>query len=240
MDSGKRYVFIGTPCQIAGIRNLQKYKPSSMQTFPFLLTNFCGGYRDYRDLDHLIIAKAAMSPKDVTYFQHRGDGQPGFLKVENKATTFKYPYPAYGKYSVVPKHKRCELCIDATGELADISFGDAWLPKFENSDKAWSIMLIRNPLLSNIIKQMSDDSLINIEDIKAEEVIKSQKNNLTSKLLRQKKRYLVHKLLFRKIPVWDKKLESGEGSLFNELRILVSKQYLELKYRIKNVLPKKS
>ncbi len=55
----------------------------------------------------------------------RGGGHPGsMLMKDNNNNQFKVSYKDYGGYSGYTKILRCHLCVDATGELADISLGD--------------------------------------------------------------------------------------------------------------------
>ena len=42
---------------------------------------------------------------------------------------------------VTLKYSRCRLCVDATGELADLSFGDAWIERFLKTKKEKMVVL---------------------------------------------------------------------------------------------------
>lgn len=54
LDKTKRYLLIGTPCQIAGFRMYAKGNTYYQKMIPYTIANFCGGYRDFRELDFFV------------------------------------------------------------------------------------------------------------------------------------------------------------------------------------------
>lgn len=225
---GERYVLIGTPCQIAGWR---KYAKCFKASFEIVLTisNFCGGYRDYREIDYFVNEVAGFNA--VSHFQHRGDGVPGRMRiVDEKGNEWSYPYPDYAKLSYIQKNKRCTYCIDATGELADISCGDAWLSRVKALNQVWSSVISRNQIGEAIISEMRSAKLIETGEISKQEVILSQKLNITSKKYRQFKRLRLMHMLFKRVPNWHGCVIDVGGSYINECRILISKFYHKIKF----------
>ena len=63
----------------------------------------------------------------------------GILSDDGRIHT--HAYPEYVRATGVMKNFRCKTCIDATAELADFSFGDAWLKRFIGTKKPWSIYI---------------------------------------------------------------------------------------------------
>ena len=221
LKEGERYVLIGTPCQIAGWRKYAKYYSI---TFEIVLTiaNFCGGYRDYREMDYFVKEVAGFNT--VTHFQHRGDGVPGQMRIVNEeGKEWSYPYPEYAKLSPIQKNNRCVYCIDATGELADFSCGDAWLDRVKTTNQVWSTIIARNEKAEAILAQIKTGGYIEVGEISQDEVILSQKLNITSKKYRQYKRMKVSSWMLRTIPNWHHKVYDVSGNYFSEIKILVSK-----------------
>ena len=222
LDLSRRYLLIGTPCQIAGFRLYSEHNTLLKTTVPYTIANFCGGYRDYRELDYFISEIAHI--KDVETFRHRGGGQPGSMRIEGKnGEVFQYPYPDYARISPFVKNERCTLCMDATGELADFSCGDAWL---ENRDKShpWSIILGRSEFASQFLEEMVGEGGISIDEkIDAKMVIESQRSNITSKKYRQNKRIKARNSLLMYSPCWKEANEFTGGNYMGELRIILSK-----------------
>lgn len=182
-----KLAYVGTPCQIAALRKIQEIDTTIKEKIEYVIGNFCGGYRDLREQASLIkISK--INP--VNHFQYRGDGQPGYMVIANEKKQWKYPYPDYAKLTGYLKKYRCRVCIDATAELADLSCGDAWLPELKN--RRWSISIIRNKTLVPILTEMIEKGIISRKDITLENILASQKGNLTSK----KERFLSRRKLF--------------------------------------------
>lgn len=231
LKDDEKYVLIGTPCQIAGWRKYNKEFKTS-QNIILSIANFCGGYRDYREIDFFVKNIAGFST--IIHFQHRGDGVPGQMKiVSSEGQEWKYPYPDYARLSPIQKNKRCVYCIDSTGELADISCGDTWLDRVKNSKQVWSTIITRNEASEKIVSKMIRDKIIEVGVITEKEVIESQRLNISSKKYRQFKRIRLMTLLFNYVPNWYSCVKNVEGSYYNECRILLSKFYHSLKRKLK-------
>lgn len=174
-------LFIGTPCQIAGLKLLQQDNKVLKEKIKYTVSNFCGGFKDMRELSRFkSIAK--MNNEKISYFQYRGDGQPGrLLMISENGKKWERPYTRYSGLTGYMKYYRCRLCVDATAELADISCGDAWLKKYLDIGGNWSLVITRNNELEKHLHQMSSESLINLENTSLAELIESQKTNIISK-----------------------------------------------------------
>ncbi len=215
-----RFAFVGTPCQIAGVRKIQTdIKHLGIQYF---IGNFCGGFKSYNNLRRLITMNGAKL-KDISYFRFRGGGQPGSMKIIDKSMQeYKIPYPEYVMMTGYSKLKRCHLCVDATAELADFSCGDAWLDKFQNNNTPTSIVITRNKESSSILKRMEQCGLITLHDIEEVDVIKSQKGNIASKKHRQFGRLKLYRILSIKVPELIEGFYQDSYSLVTEIHVLTS------------------
>jgi len=241
MQRGERYLFSGTPCQIGALRLAMQREPAIEKVFPYTMANFCGGYRDFRNLDGLLLAHG-IEPSKVEYFRFRGGGQPGSMIGRTRdGKTIWEPYPDYGRRSMIPKQKRCWYCLDATGELADFACGDAWIERFLQDKHPWSVILARSEFSEEIINEMASTGLIVIREVSAKEVIDSQRSNITSKKYRQYGRIQVSQLLGITMPEWDVELPRDKSNYLYEFRILLDKTRVglwlrEMKRLIKKIL----
>jgi len=240
-QAGGRYLFVGTPCQVGALRLAMKEDKSLLEVFPYTMANFCGGYRDFRNLNEILRVRG-VDPAKVTFFRFRGGGQPGsMLARTNEGQIVSEPYPSYVYYRVAPKQKRCWYCVDATGELADFACGDAWIKRFLQDEYPWSIILARSEFSVRIINEMVSEELMKTEPVSAEEIIDSQRSNITSKKYRQYERVRVSRLLGITMPWWDVELPRGKSSYLRELRVLLGKTRLglwlhKIKYHTKRYL----
>ena len=223
-----RVAVLGTPCQIAGIRNIQKHDPAFRDKVVITIATFCGGVKSYRNLD-LLTERNGIEPKAVTFFRFRGKGQPGSMRIEgNAGRAVEIPYPQYVGHTGVSKHLRCHLCIDATGELADIACGDAWLPRFQSSGRPWSVVLTRNRTAADLIEEMIAQRIITTEQVSLDEIKTSQRQNLASKKNRQKSRRYLYKLLGFALPSFDGGYRDTPLALSTEIKVFAKHTLKEL------------
>ena len=221
--SGQRYLFLGTPCQVLALRLAMEQQPGLHQTFPLVMANLCGGYRDFRDLDNLLEQNGFEGP-EVTYFRFRGGGQPGSLLArDSRGRTLCLPYPGYNIYRSYARPRRCIFCVDGFGLLADFACGDAWIDRFTNKDGLpWSLLVMRTPQTCDILRQMVGAGRLTLEPVTEPEVLYSQRFNMDSKIVRQRRRRALCRLLGMALPSWDMLLPPG-GSWRREIRILLGK-----------------
>lgn len=199
-----RVALVATPCSIAGIRNIQMECPGYIKAdIVFTIANFCGGFKSYKNIKRLAeIHKVNIY--DLKDFRFRGGGQPGSLRfVENGGKVAQTPYPLYVGLNGYSKMYRCHVCPDATGELADIACGDAWIPRFEKDPSPWSMVICRNTFATDLLSKMQHDGIILTQNVSLKEIKQSQRYNLASKKKRQKARMKLYTQLGYKIPFFD-------------------------------------
>jgi coenzyme F420 hydrogenase subunit beta len=204
---------------VAGIRSLQKEVRDFKDKIIITVGNFCGGYKDYKNIRQLAHMHG-MDFKNVSYFRFRGGGQPGsLLMLDVTGNKIQIPYPKYVGFTGYSRHLRCRLCIDATAELADFACGDAWLPRFENTPSPWSIVITRNSFASGLIDQMIEAKIITAAHVTPQEAIDSQKLNIKSTKYRQTSRMRLHKMLGYKLPTFDGGYRKEQTGLRTELMV---------------------
>lgn len=226
-----KLAIIGTPCHIAGIRNIQKYDQSFSEKVALTISNFCGGFKNYNNIS-LIAKLKGIKPKDIAFFRFRGAGQPGSMLIEaSSGKKVEIPYPEYVGLNGLPKHLRCHLCVDATGELSDIACGDAWLDRFLQDKNPWSVIITRNKKADDLINDLIKDGIITSEQISSNEIKLSQHQNLSSKKVRQKSRFYLYQKLGYKIPSFDGGYFDNEIDIWTEVKVF-------FKHRLKQLLEK--
>ena len=223
MKEGGRYLFCGTPCQVAALRLAARDNPDINRVFPYTMANFCGGFRPFEFLDDIIVS-LGIPPRDIHFFRFRGGGQPGsLLACAENGRSVTEPYPDYIVRSTVPKMKRCWYCLDATGELADFACGDAWLPRFLRDSHGWSIVLGRSSFAETVLQDMVHDGHLIRQEVSCQEICQSQKSNITSKKYRQHSRIRVSRFMRIQTPEWDVELPRMNRGMIHEFRILLGK-----------------
>jgi len=228
----QKFVFVGTPCQIAGLRLLQNEYPELKTTIPLTIGNFCGGFKDMRETRKLI-QRQGIDPSDITFFRYRGGGQPGSMLIRTRDDQQKaLPYPDYAKLTGIRKYYRCRVCVDATAELSDFSCGDAWIERFLSTGQGWSILMTRSETAEAIAKEMRKQNLISCEVISLDELKKSQSGNLTSKKARQSARRKFCRLLRLPLPDYDGGYREKSSQIMLEMKVFMSHSIFDLSEKL--------
>lgn len=129
-DRNQTYVFIGKPCDIAGMQNFIREFPEYENRVKYFLAIFCAGMPSYNATQR---ALASFNKKDEqpVSLRYRGDGWPGyFTATYADGTQCRMTYnDSWGKILGRDLGFRCKICPDGIGLLADISSGDSWNTK---------------------------------------------------------------------------------------------------------------
>ena len=223
-----RVAIMATPCAIAGIRTIQREAPNYIKSdIVFTVANFCGGFKSFKNIKRLAEIHK-VDYYNLKEFRFRGDGQPGSLKfIDNNGKVASTAYPKYVGLNGYSKMSRCFVCPDATGELADFSCGDAWIPRFQNDSHPWSMVICRNKEATELIKDMEKQGDVILKKVSKEEIIVSQRINLKSKKIRQKARMVVYKMLGRGVPLFDGGYSDELSSISTECKVVI-KHWLTL------------
>jgi coenzyme F420 hydrogenase subunit beta len=148
LDQGRRFAFVGKPCDVAAVRNLSKIDSRVTALVPYLLTMVCGGASELgMSTDYL--EECGITEDDVAVFRYRGYGNPGPTHVETRdGRVFEKTYQEFwgGGESTWRLQFRCKICPDAIGEQADIVAMDAW-PGADpiGEDEGFNVMIARTP-----------------------------------------------------------------------------------------------
>ena len=68
--------------------------------------------------------------------------------------------------------KNCLITPDFTGELSDISIGDAWSPKLENKGHGYSAVITRSRIFDQILLKLKTNDTLNVKKINFKDAIK--------------------------------------------------------------------
>jgi len=178
LESEGKYAIVGLPCHIRLIRRVMAKNKGLHKRIILLLGLFC--CRVISPLGFkVLLYKLNVREHEVKEFKFRGCGWPGKLYINLKngreisLPFFSYWRPLYSTYFFTPKS--CMFCSDMMNEEADISFGDAWLPKVMKRDRLGSSILVsRTSRAEKILEEAQKKGFIKLTKIEGKEVIKAQ------------------------------------------------------------------
>jgi coenzyme F420 hydrogenase subunit beta len=182
-----RFAVVGLPCHIHGIRKAELLNTELRKKIVLHVSLMCSHMVNFSGTE-FILKKLHIPKEQVSSLSYRGKGWPGAMtiKLENKCS-FSIPlvgswnsyWPIFSSFFFTPI--RCTLCPDQTGELADISLGDAWLPEFKSDKIGKSIIITRTKTAESLLSKMASSKLITLMEVSPEKVKQSQLLNLKFK-----------------------------------------------------------
>lgn len=168
LGNGKRYAFVGKPCDVAALRTLTNQHAEIQKQFPILLSFMCAGVpSEAATLD--ILKRLGTTLDKIKSFRYRGNGWPGLTTaVEKSGKTMTMTYnESWGEILNKKLQARCKVCADGTGESADIVCADAWkqsidgYPSFEEVDGE-SLIICRTELGRKLLSEATKSKSVTI------------------------------------------------------------------------------
>ena len=186
LNNSGRYAVVGIPCFIKAIRLLSRQDNILNERIKFCIGLVCGHLKSTRFAE-LFSWQLGINPTQLKAIDFRTklknfnanqygvtiignvDGKE-IIKVSPPTNKLYGTNWGYGFF----KYKACDYCDDVVAETADITIGDAWLPKYINDSKGTNIIVVRNLIFKKILESAQNANLINIKKIQPEDIIKSQ------------------------------------------------------------------
>ena len=127
-QNDERFAFIGTPCDVNGLRNLAETDPRVRRYCCYQLVMVCGGFMQPSGFDNAM-RRFGIAPEKVSSVRYRGYGCPGPTRIETEDGQIveKNYVDFWGEDDTgwdLPL--RCKVCPDGIGDAADIAVSDTW------------------------------------------------------------------------------------------------------------------
>ncbi len=157
--SGRRFAFVGKPCDAVALRAMCNRDPRVATAFPVIVSFFCAGVPSHAG-GAAVLSALGTDLAATGSFRFRGNGWPGraTATAHNGTERSMSYHDSWGK--ILSKHvqHRCKICADGTGVAADIVCGDAWesdasgYPVFDEAPGI-SLIVARTDLGARIVAQ---------------------------------------------------------------------------------------
>lgn len=126
---GEKYAFIGKPCDVSALRMYKELRKEPWtEQIEYMFSFFCAGQPSEVANNKLLKALGVEDKSECIDLQYRGNGWPGKAKAwKSDGTSRQMDYETSWMRILGRDVRRCcRFCADGTGEMADISCGDAW------------------------------------------------------------------------------------------------------------------
>lgn len=240
IEHGKKYLFIGKPCDVTALRNYIDNNPKMADSIPYIFSFFCAGLPS-KKANLNLLSKFGLLENQCSDLTYRGNGWPGDVTItNNNGDKHSLQYEeAWGKILGRDIHKFCRFCMDGIGERADISCGDAWYlneknePDFSNNEGR-NIIVARNERGEELLKEalkldyLEFETFDNLDDLHAMQVYQyDRKSTMGIK-------HLAMKLLLKQCPPVNAKLNRAFSK-----NTRIPKKFKIFKGTIKRILTRK-
>lgn len=182
-DNPARYAIVGVPCFIKAIRLLCETDEQIRGSIKYTIGLVCGHLKT--DMFAKSMAwQMGIKPSELAGIDfrmkiqgHRASsygvearGIVNGTEVKKSSPTNRLHTTDWGQGLF--KYNACDYCDDVLAETADITIGDAWLPKYINDCEGTNIIIIRNPDLLKVVEQSKAELFL--EEISIDQVFESQ------------------------------------------------------------------
>ena len=197
-----RYLFIGIPCMVKAVRRAQTLDHIIAERITYTMGLVCGHIKSLHwalslgwgagtrpeDIEAITFrVKSENVPAKAYYFeiQKRDGGEP---EVHDSASL------TGGKFNLgAMMPDACNYCDDVVAETADLTIGDAWLPRYAFDWRGKNMVVSRNPALSALLQDAADEGRVIVEPMTAKEAADAQAGGF-----RQRREGLAHRLFERR------------------------------------------
>lgn len=180
-----RYALVALPCFSKAARLLAVQNPTIAKRLRFVIALVCGHMKS-TGYARMYAWQAGVMPDELSYidFRHKGPGETarryfvrvvgerGGERVEALADNKAFFGTDWGHGFF--KYQACDYCDDVVGETADVSIGDAWLPKYVQDPAGTNVIVSRNREIDAILASAVDHDRVWLESLRPEDVIRSQ------------------------------------------------------------------
>jgi coenzyme F420-reducing hydrogenase beta subunit len=257
-DRPGSYAIVGIPCFIKAIRLLMNQDSVLNERIKFCIGLICGHLKS-NQFAKMFAWQSGISPETIQSIDFRKKLPQTVASaygvevtgLENGEKLTKVSDPVNKMYGTnwglgFFKYKACDYCDDITAETADLTVGDAWFPQYVTDNQGTNVVVVRNPVLAQILQEGIKTGKVKLDKIKVKDLVRSQDANYRHRrtglayrlylaekngewhppkrvkasnimLPWLKKRFLLRMLLAEKSHVFFKEaLESGRFSVFVE------------------------
>jgi coenzyme F420-reducing hydrogenase beta subunit len=217
-DIPGKYLVIGLPCFIKGIKRLAAIDSIINERVKFTIGLVCGHLKS-KGFSEMYAVQSGILPEKLRNIDFRVKNDTGTARtysvlvegddksVVKRSNEFYGTHWGYNFF----RYSACDYCDDVFAETADISVGDAWLDGYIDDPMGNSVVVVRNNTIGLIVKEAQQNNLLFTESISADLAAKSQAGGI-----RDRRSGLSFRLyLKQKAKKWapKKRVEPTKGNL---------------------------
>lgn len=179
-------VFIGKPCDVAGLAKLRRLRPELDHSIGLTIGIFCAGTPSTQGTLEMLREMGVEDPESVLSVRYRGNGWPGKAEARvrdgqgERSHTLTYQ-ESWGR--ILQRHRqwRCYVCPDHTGEFADIAVGDPWYRPIPENEPGRSLVVVRTERGRRLLHEALKSGALTLRRVDEGKIAASQPNLLATR-----------------------------------------------------------
>jgi len=179
-DQSKSFAFVGKPCDSAAVSLKAQDDKELADSLYVNISFFCAGTPSGQGNMNLI-AREGLNPVDVNTLKYRGGGWPGLWRAVSSSISKELTYAESWGFLQKYRQWRCYVCVDHSGEFADISFGDPWHEAPKEGDLGKSMIVVRTEKGQKVLREAVEKGYITLEQQELSLLPDSQPNLLNAR-----------------------------------------------------------
>lgn len=184
-DVPGRYAIVGIPSFIMAVRLLAEKDDTIKDRIKYTVGLICGHQKSSK-FSEAIAWQVGIKPGNLRHINYRKKlldksannyGVEVTGVIDGKEVTIVKPTKEllgqnWGQGYF--KTKASDFTDDVMNETADITLGDAWLPEYTKDSKGNNVIVVRNPLIDDLIKEGIKSGRLNLDVVDKETIFRSQ------------------------------------------------------------------
>jgi len=180
-----KYAVVGLPSFIMEVRLLANNDPEIKKRIAFTLGLICGHQKSTKYIENFAW-QSGIKPGDLKSvdFRKKVPNTPANkyatemtgLVDGKEVTVTKKQEELFGSHwgHGFFKTKFSDYTDDALNETADIALGDAWLPEYTKDSMGDNILIVRHPIILDLIERALKDGRIKVDELNVDTILRSQ------------------------------------------------------------------
>ena len=181
-----RYAVVAIPCFAKALRLLARKDAVIAERLAVIGGIVCGHLKSKYYAEYLAWT-AGVRPTELTAIDFRKknprgrSADYGIVASSGSVTVNSLPIDNYFATPWelgIMKYKACDYCDDVFAETADVVFGDAWIPPYEQDWLGHNIVVSRRPQITALLRAGKAKGEIALDEIALDQVVASQAGGL--------------------------------------------------------------
>lgn len=198
-----RYAVVGVPCFVKAVHLLRREDPVIRDRVRFTLGLFCGHMKSAR-MAESFAWQMGVSIDDVVRveFRIKDPARPASTYTaelelrDGRVLRMDWWNLADGDWgSGFFQNAACNACDDVVAEIADVSFGDAWVDPYQADGRGTNVVVVRSPEIEALVTGAIREGRLALEPVDGDFVERTQAAGL-----RQRRQGLAYRLTWRRGP----------------------------------------